>query len=355
MKDVKERIVFIDFIKVFLTCIVVAHHAGQAYGETGGVWLVSDHPKLDYLRPFFFLNAAYMMGFYFFISGYFTFFSLNNKPVKKFLKDRFFRLGIPLLFFIFLVFLPLHYFLSESQTNPFQFSVDLYYNHPPLAVGHLWYVASLLAYSLIYLALIKFVKIKIQYAKAFKFWFPLLYLLFLIPVNVWVRSVYPIDNWVTWIIPVEVAHLPQYLSLFLLGALFNKTNWLEGIKPITAFSYFFLGIITFIFKDRIYDLVPSLWGESIVESLLCVGLCLGIYSMSKMLIHRMSKFLRFLSDNTYGIYLFHLLIVIALQLLLTRTDINTNLKFLLVTILGIGLSAFLSSGLKRITFLKKII
>lgn len=49
MNEVKKRIVFIDFIKVFLTCMVVAHHAGQAYGNTGGVWLVSDSPKLDYL------------------------------------------------------------------------------------------------------------------------------------------------------------------------------------------------------------------------------------------------------------------------------------------------------------------
>jgi glucans biosynthesis protein C len=47
--------------------MVVIHHAGQAYGNTGGVWLVSEVEKLDYLRPFFFFNAAYMMGFYFFL------------------------------------------------------------------------------------------------------------------------------------------------------------------------------------------------------------------------------------------------------------------------------------------------
>lgn len=355
MNEVKKRIVFIDFIKVLLTCLVVAHHAGQAYGNTGGVWLVSDNPKLDYLRPFFFLNAAYMMGFYFFISGYFTFFSLNNKPIKKYLKDRFYRLGIPLLFFIFFIFGPLHYLLSENKTDFFSFIADLHFKQPPLSVGHLWFVASLLAYSLIYLALIKSIKIKIQFANTFKFWFPLLYLLFLIPVNVWIRSVYPIDYWVTWIIPVEVAHLPQYLSLFLLGALFNKTNWFADIKPITAFSYLFLGLITFIFKDLIYDQFPNLWSESIIESFLCVGLCLGIYTISKILIHQMNKFLKFLSDNSYGIYLFHLLIVIALQLLLAKIDLNTNLKFVIVTILGISLSALLSFGLRKISILKKIL
>src|SRR5690606_38784640 len=136
---------------------------------------------------------------------------------------------------------------------------------------------------------------------------------------------------------------------------FNKNNWLLDIKPITAFSYFFLGVITFIFKDLIYDQFPNLWSESTIESFLCVGLCLGIYTISKMLVQQMNKFLKILSHNSYGIYLFHLLIVIALQLLFVRLDLNTNLKFLLVTILGISLSALLSFGLKKISIIKKIL
>ena len=355
MKEVKKRIVYVDFIKVFLTCMVVAHHAGQAYGNTGEVWLVSDNPKLDYLRPFFFLNAAYMMGFYFFISGYFTFFSFKNKPVKKYLKDRFLRLGIPLLFFIFCVFGPLHYFLNQSEIDFLSFVADLHFNKPPLSVGHLWFVAALLAYSLIYLVLVKFIKVKIQFSKTFKPWYPLLFLLFLIPVNVWVRQVYPIDYWVTWLIPIEVAHLPQYLSLFLLGALFNKTKWLEGIMPITAFSYFFLGLIMFIFKGFIYQQFPNLWSESIVESFLCVGICLGILSFFKMTFLHMNDFMKFLSDNSYDIYLFHLLIVIALQMLLLQLNIDINLKFAMVTILGIFLSGLLTFGLRKFPIVKKIL
>ena len=355
MSEVKKRIVFIDFIKLFLTCMVVAHHAGQAYGNTGGIWLVSDEPKLEYLRPFFFFNAAYMMGFYFFISGYFTFLSLNNKSVKKYLSDRFFRLAIPLLFFIFCIFGPLHYLLNETKTNYLTFLLDLHFNKPPLSVGHLWFVASLLVYSLIYLAIIKLIKVKIQFSKTFNYWFPLIYLLFLIPINVWVRSIYPIDYWVTWIIPIEVAHIPQYLSLFLLGALFNKTRWLEDINPITGLSYFILGIIIFISKDSIYNQLPTLWSESIIESFLCVGLCLGVYTITKKLVHHMNPFLKFLSENSYGIYLFHLLIVIGLQMILTKVAINTNLKFIIVTFLGILLSAFLSWILRKITFLKKIL
>ncbi|TAE90566.1 MAG: hypothetical protein EAY81_00655, partial [Bacteroidetes bacterium] len=76
MNNPNNRLVYIDLIKVFLTCLVVIHHAGQPYGNTGGVWIFSENQQLDYLPTFFFFNAAYMMGFYFFISGYFMYFSL---------------------------------------------------------------------------------------------------------------------------------------------------------------------------------------------------------------------------------------------------------------------------------------
>mgnify|MGYP006943057229 CR=1 FL=1 len=60
-----NRIVYIDNIKVFLTCLVVAHHAAQAYGPTGGVWVVNDPYKANWLRDFFFVNVSFMMGLYF--------------------------------------------------------------------------------------------------------------------------------------------------------------------------------------------------------------------------------------------------------------------------------------------------
>lgn len=51
----QNRLQYIDQIKVFLTCLVVVHHAGQAYGDTGGAWLTNDEPHLGSLSPFFFL------------------------------------------------------------------------------------------------------------------------------------------------------------------------------------------------------------------------------------------------------------------------------------------------------------
>ena len=355
MQEPGKRIIYADNIKVFLTCMVVAHHAGQAYGNTGGVWLVSDNPKLDFLSTFFFFNAAYMMGLFFFISGFFTYYSLNNKPATKYLKDRLLRLGLPLLIFAFFIFGPLHYFLDNTRSDFFSFLARLHFDHPPLSLGHLWFTASLLAYSLIYVLITKALNIRSDFSGTFKAWYPIIYLLILIPVNVLVRQTYPIDSWTTWIIPIEVAHLPQYLSLFFLGALFNKTKWLETMKPIISFSYLIAGLSFFFFKESIYQHLPGLWSESAIESFLCVGLSLGFLSLFKLMLNTSNRLTRYLSDNSYGIYLFHLLIVAALQLLLLNINLPSITKFATVTILGIIFSGILTSALRKSKFLRKII
>jgi len=95
----KARVVYLDKLKVALTVLVIAHHAGQAYGPTGGQWPIFSPERSALLGPFFAVNAAFFMGLFFLISGYFVPRAYDRKGATAFLKDRFRRLGIPLLFF----------------------------------------------------------------------------------------------------------------------------------------------------------------------------------------------------------------------------------------------------------------
>jgi glucan biosynthesis protein C len=65
--------------------------------------------------------------------------------------------------------------------------------------------------------------------------------------------------------------------------------------------------------------------------------------------------MKILSDNAYGIYLVHLLLVIALQLLVLKLNWNPNLKFIVVTVAGIGSSLLVSHLLRKIPAVKRII
>lgn len=347
------RINYIDNIKIAITFLVVSHHAGQAYGNTGGVWLVTESTKLEFLSSFFFLNAAYMMGFFFFVSGYFMYFSVARKNTAIFLKDRIRRLGIPLLFFMFVIFLPLHYFLSENKVNYFAFMYDYYLNKPPLAVGHLWFVASLLVYTFIFLALKKQIieSVQIQWQP----WFPVLYSIIIASISYFVRLKYPIDHWETWLIPIEVAHLPQYLSLFLLGVVANKNNWLEQITVRLGLTYFFIGVAMFSFRNLISNYLSNPIAEPLIETVLCVGIMMGSIVVFRKLVNFTNPTLNFFSSCSFGIYLFHLLLVIAFQILLKDINIPTLVKFFIVSILGILTSAGLTFVLRKNKILTSIL
>ncbi|WP_159800793.1 acyltransferase [Flavobacterium sp. MK4S-17] len=350
---INTRINYIDNIKIAITFLVVAHHAGQAYGDTGGAWVVSDEPKLSFLPSFFFFNAAYMMGFFFFISGYFMYFSVSRKATNAFLKDRFRRLGLPLLFFTFIIFMPLHYIMSGSKEDYFEFMYNIYFHQPPLAVGHLWFVAALLCFTLLFLAVRQLIE-KLKTTK-FRWWFPLLYLCFLTIVNHLVWSSYPIDYWKTWIVPVEVAHLPQYLTLFFLGVVANQNKWLEDISLPVGLAYLFIGLLLFSFGREPAINIPSQWIFPMIESATCIGMILGGLVIFKRLLYSTNKYLKFFSDCSYGIYLFHLLIVILLQIMLKELAISTVSKFILVTIFAVILSAGLTFVLRKSKFLSKIL
>ncbi|MFY8127934.1 MAG: acyltransferase [Chitinophagaceae bacterium] len=353
-----HRIVYIDNIKVFLTCLVIAHHAAQAYGPTGGAWPILDNNTSNWFRHFFFINASYMMGLFFFISGYFLLFSLNRKTNKEFIVDRLLRLGIPLVFFTLFVFLPFNYLSSNKQLSITNFFLNSYFFSPPIATGHLWFVASLLFYSLAYILIIYFnpkpnYEIKIL---QFNTYYIFIYIIVLALITGLVRIYYPIDVWRTWFIPVEVAHIPQYCSLFFIGILFNKYQWLSKLNLQKGILFFCVAIFTYSLQLKLPKSITSYWiCESFIESLLCVGISIGLLTSFQKFGNKTNEFLKSLSNNSYGIYLFHLLLIIGLQKLFLPFHLNANLKFVIVFLLGTVLSYGLSVMVRKIPFLKRIV
>jgi glucan biosynthesis protein C len=63
---------FVDVLRVAVIVMVIAHHATQAYGPTGGTWPVTDPRPSDWFRPFYTGNDAIGMGLLFFLAGYFV-------------------------------------------------------------------------------------------------------------------------------------------------------------------------------------------------------------------------------------------------------------------------------------------
>jgi len=148
-----SRLFFVDSLRVLLISLVVAHHAGQTYGPTGGDWPIFSPERTPLLGPFFPVNAAFFMGLFFLLSGYFIPGSFDRKGAGIFVKDRLRRLGIPLLFMGFVVFGPFVYsgYVSQGGGLSFgQFFLRIYIGQWQVEIAHMWFVAHLLAYAIGY-------------------------------------------------------------------------------------------------------------------------------------------------------------------------------------------------------------
>ena len=90
----ENRLYYLDNLKVFLTVLVIFHHAGQAYGNGGG-WAYTPSNSAEFLpwiRHYFSTNAAFFMGLYFLISGYFVPKSYDRHGGKEFVRKKLVRM-----------------------------------------------------------------------------------------------------------------------------------------------------------------------------------------------------------------------------------------------------------------------
>lgn len=100
------RSVYLDTIKVFLTCCVVLHHSIGAFSGSGlGVSVGVYHSTFQaFAVPVLWLQQSYFMCFFFFISALFVPASLARKGTRAFLADKAKRLVLPFIVMFFVLY-----------------------------------------------------------------------------------------------------------------------------------------------------------------------------------------------------------------------------------------------------------
>ncbi len=292
-----NREYYLDNLKVFLTVLVIFHHAGQAYGN-GGDWAYTpSNPEefLPWIWHFFAVNAGFFMGLFFLISGYFVPASCDRQGGNAFVKKKLLRLGIPLLFIGV---------ITSSITRT-------------LEVAHMWFVESLLVFCLIYALIRKFHK-PISGECSSKPTVPGLLILGLVIGigSCFIRKVSPQDNWIIVPLKIEPAHYLQYVVLFVIGVLAGRFKWFEKMSNATGAVSFFVGIALaigmFVMGDKGWSGFVWKW-YGIYESLMCVFLCFGLIWLFRQAFCSTSSFLQWCAAHSYGAYVFHLLLMLGIQ------------------------------------------
>lgn len=347
--------VFVDAVRVAVIVMVVAHHAAQPYGPTGGAWPVTDPANLEWLGSFFLVNAAFGMGLLFLLAGYFVPSSYDRKGAKRFLKDRWSRIGLPLTVFAVLVHVPSAYLLAPERQSVGEFLGSLYESGLQNLYIHLWFLGHLLLYSAGYVTwrlLGQHRKSNPRQAWAIPSHTGIAAFIAGLALVTWiVRWWYPIDTWVPllFLVAAEPAHLPQYVALFTVGCVAYRGDWLRRIPTKVGLVWLTIGLIASvgIVALRAFDIdrwrnavaLGGLNGQSLVystwEAVICVGLSLGLLVLFRMGLRGANRLLLAMAAASYAAYMVHFVIVIGLQVGMAGLDLPVLMKLGLVTTFGV--------------------
>jgi Predicted acyltransferases len=360
-----KRLYYLDNLKIALTCLVLIHHASQAYVsiQTGWVIQQGNIPEINnmILGWFMSVNNAFFMALFFMISAYFIPSSLEHKSLPVFIKDRAKRLGIPILLFILIIFPVIGFLLNSDGLSIIDFVSKRYFNlaNGEINLGHVWFLFDLLVFSCIYALLSRLHKKqpenndtkksqkKLYYRRKAPDQMQILrFILILTVLTFAVRLVFSPGYWMP-LHSFEPAKGVLYIAMFSIGILSFRKQWMEILPVSTGVIWGIVSIGMILLAPPIiiiylkgYDmwatgfslqsLIVSAW-----ETALCVGLCISLPVLFRQKLNFTNNLLKSAAKSSFTVYLIHPFIVMPLQMLLINIPIHPFLEFIIVSIAGI--------------------
>ena len=363
-----KRLWYIDNLRVFLISLVVLHHLSITYGAPGSWYYNESQPEGLLILPlamFVATNQAFFMGLFFLISAYFTEVSFTRKTTGTFLGDRFRRLAIPLVVFYFLIS-PFTVYCRDVQLRGLDISFWKFLGEGRgLGFGPLWFVETLLIFSLIYVV---YQKLRARDEAGTDKTCPLpgdkpvlLLAVLLGIISFLIRIKLPVG----WSLPhlgLQFPHFPQYITLFALGIAASRNNWLEQITYKRGLRWFiFAQVMVFIMFPLIFMTGGAASGEitafmggihwqslayAVWEQVTGFSLVIGLLGIFRGKYNSQGNWGKRLSASAYGVFIFHAPVVVMITVTLRNVELNGILKLLLLAPVTVA-AAFLVAYLVR--------
>ncbi|MFA6408779.1 MAG: acyltransferase family protein [Gammaproteobacteria bacterium] len=363
----KNRLAYIDNIKALVIILVIVVHVAVTYSGMG-FWFYMEPKTLNSASHYFFsfilmFNQAYILSLFFLIAAYFIPRSLDKKGAKKFIQDRLFRLGIPTIIFMFIVF-PGVFKMGNPDINLFEFYKSGITSFGFLSwQGPMWFALTLLMFSLIYVPFNNlFIKLanKCSFTINIKNVFGLIAIITISAFTI--RLFYPIG---TLVVGLQFCFFAAYIFMFLIGILAYRKNILEKMSYTIAKKWFITAVV---FGISFWMILMSFgtrrlfaggWnfsalGYALWESFFCVAIIIGLIGIFKKWFNTQNSLQKFLSDNAFGVYVFHPVVVVATSVLLKNINIYPILKFIVVVLITVPLSFIFAAMIRKVRILQKL-
>jgi surface polysaccharide O-acyltransferase-like enzyme len=379
-----SRSLWVDYLRSFITVLVVAHHSSLAYTTFANfskpVYMRSTHPVVDPQRwigldIFENFNDVFFMSLMFLIGGFFIVPGLRKKGVSAFIRDRFYRLFIP--FFVGVTVLMLFayypsYILARGNGDLKEYVLD-FFTTEGWPCGPPWFIWVLFLFNLVAALVYPFTtgllnkfggwlqRHKNSVGMIFLLWLLATWVLYL-PMRWWFGA----DPW-TGIRPFyfQESRLLLYFGYFVFGAIIGSADLENGIfatgspfvrkwprwlmRCLLAYSVLMIigGPLHELFKaGRIGE-----WPAQFIYGTVYVASCtlsnIAFLTTFRALVKSSRGWWDSLSSNAYGIYLIHYIPVIWCQYILLSFTMPVIVKFGITFVVSLSVSWFLSSLVRR--------
>jgi glucan biosynthesis protein C len=380
----KIRLLYIDNVRTFLITLVVLCHVAVTYGAEGA-WYYSEAGEEStiafvIIMPLLAIGAAFLLGLFFLIAGYFTPRAYDRKGAGPFVVDRLKRLGIPLLFYDVIVLPLIHY--AQDVHDGFHGALwpwltDYVQSPRSFADGPVWFLEELLIFSLLY-ALWRLGTKSVSAHLSSEAprdgalpgngaiaLFALAMGVATFVVRIWARVNVYVEPW-----HLELARFPQYIAMFAVGIVAYRRNWLERFSDDQAKTWRWVALVCILLLPALVVAAGALTGEldergggglnwlslaySLWEGFMCVAMVITVLTWFRRRFDHQGRLARAMSETCFAVYVLHPLIIVPLALALSGIKLNLGLKFLLVAPVAVALCYLSAYYVRKLPLLRSI-
>jgi glucan biosynthesis protein C len=377
----QPRLLYVDNLRTMVITMVILVHLAVTYGGEGS-WYYKEG-QADVLTSAVLtahnaISQSFFMGLLFLLSAYFTAASCDRKGCGPFLHDRFLRLGIPLLFYEFLIQPFLIYVLVTTGIidlrRSFHDWLASYCTSFHMGSGPLWFVEVLLIFSVLYAAWRQLRK-PVSRVHDSPGYLPgrnafLLFAALLGILSFVVRLRFPV-NWAFGPLNLQLAFFVQYVAMFIIGVIAYRRNWLQRLPTVSAvFCFVLAGFLIvfalpflFVFGGASDGQVWRFLGGphwqalayAIWEQLLAVAMTVGLIILFRERFNRQGPLARAAAASSYTVYVIHAPIIILFALAVRNLHLYALLKFAIAALVTIPVAFAVANTLRKLPLANRIL
>ncbi len=371
----KTRSAYLDNLRSFVIFLVVAMHSNVTYSGMGGWYYKEGNPAaLDPLSLLCFgfygsFTQAWFMGLLFFLAAVFAARSLAKRGPAAFIKERLFRLGAPLLLYVFVITPLMGYYLQNVGGIRDRIGFGGAYLQYVQSMqwlestGPLWFAEALLIFSALYTS---WRTLRPRRTEAAPVGAPpsaqtiLLTMLGTGLAAFCIRLYFPIG---TDVLNLQFSFFASYIALFLLGLKAGEEGWFEALLDKHGLRWFTVilaaGIPLWLLQMLAGGALSGrllieggLYWQSFAyafwEAAVAIGFSIGISAFFKRFLDKENVATRFLATNAFGVFVFHAPILVAISLSLRDWDAAPLAKHATVAPMAFVASLAFSALVRRI-------